>query len=390
MTVAWIPYYSFGVFFTPMLSEFGWSRAVTSGGFSASQIVRGLAGIVMGRLNDKVGPRKVLTGCALLLGVGYLLMYFIHSLWQFYVFYTLLMGLGLSGFFVPMLSTVARWFMRKRAAMSGIVMAATGVATLVGAPLASMLLSVYSWRFAFVIMGAAVLLVIPVSAQFLRREPAEAGQSPDGEVKNLEAKRSEPVGMYLSQAIRTSSFWLYFFAGTSIAYCLFTIMVHIVPHAIVINMSPADAANILATFGLFNLVGRLLLGNAADRIGDRRLYVIGFSVTVASFFGLALLPGQAWMLYSVAGVFGIAQGGMGTVGSPLLAEMFGLRSHGLIFGVANVGYTIGAALGPIVTGYIFDVTGGYQMAFIVSFAVAVVGLFLSILLKRTRPPVSVR
>lgn len=381
MMIAWIPYYTFGVFFTPMLSEFGWTRAVTSGAFSASQIMRGVFGIGMGRLNDKVGPRVVLTVCALLLGSGFILMYFIHSLWQFYFFFAFLMGIGLSGFWVPVMSTIARWFVKKRATMSGITMTATGLATLIGAPIANWLLSVYDWRISYVILGILILLIVPVLAQFLRREPAEIGQVPDGEKRKPELKKVEPVGLSLVEALRSIHFWLYFFAGMSIGYCTFSLMVHVVPHSIGLNMSPAGAATVLAAYGGFNVAGRLALGNAADRIGDRQIYLIGFIITALAFSGL-IAANQIWTLYLFVSLAGLAQGGMGAVGSPMLAELFGLRSHGLIFGVANVGYTIGAALGPIITGYIFDVTGSYQEAFILCAVISLIGVILSFLLKR--------
>jgi OFA family oxalate/formate antiporter-like MFS transporter len=135
MAAGWIPFYAFGVFFTPLLIEFGWSRAVTAGGFSACQMVRGMSGVGMGRLTDKAGPRIFLTISGLLLGAGFILMYYVDSLWQFYLFYTVLMGIGLGGFWVPLMSTVARWFVKKRATMSGIVLAAGGLGTLVGAPM---------------------------------------------------------------------------------------------------------------------------------------------------------------------------------------------------------------------------------------------------------------
>jgi MFS family permease len=381
MMIAWIPYYAFGVFFTPMSSEFGWTRAVTSGAFSASQIMRGIFGIVMGRLNDKVGPRVVLTISAVILGAGFILMYFIHSLWQFYFFFAFLMGIGLSGFWVPVLSTLARWFAKKRATMSGITMAATGLATLIGAPFANLLLSNYDWRISYAILGILILLIIPVLAQFLKRDPSEVGQFPDGEKGNPEQKKLAAIGLSLAEALRSSHFWLYFLAAMSIAYCTFTFVVHIVPYSIGLNMSPSAAAVILAAYGALNVVGRLALGNAADKIGDRQIYLIGFTLTAISFFGL-IVTNQIWALYVFAAIAGLAQGGMGAVGSPLLAELFGLRSHGLIFGVANVGFTIGAAIGPIVTGYIFDVTGSYQGAFILCLIVSILGFIFSVLLKR--------
>jgi MFS family permease len=381
MMLAWIPYYAFGVFFTPMLTEFGWTRAITSGAFSGSQIVRGLAGIVMGRLNDKVGPRIVLTSCAIFLGIGFLLMFFIHSLWQFYLVFTILIGIGSSGFWVPLISTVAKWFVKRRSTMSGIVMMSTGVATLVGAPVANLLLHIFDWRFSYVLMGISILLIIPFSAQFLKRDPSEIGQSPDGEIRDLQKQKVAPAGVPFAGAVKSNQFWLFFTATTCLGYCIFSVTVHIVPYAICLNISPVEAANILATFGAVSLIGRIVLGNAADRIGDRLLYRVGFIITTLSFF-LLTISTQTWMLYLFAALFGLIQAGMGTVGSPLLAELFGLRSHGLIFGVANFGFAMGAALGPFISGYVFDLTGSYQRAFAVCSAVGFIGIIMSLLLRK--------
>lgn len=354
---------------------------MTSGAYSGSQIMRGLGGIIMGRLNDRIGPRIVLTTCALLAGLGFLLMYFVHSLWQFYVFYTLMIGIGLSGFWVPLLSTVARWFHEKRAAMSGLVLTSVGLATLVGAPLATIFLSVFDWRVSFLIMGSSILLIIPISAQFLRREPAEMGQLPDGNKMELEQKKTVTTGLSLAEALRRSHFWLFCFATMSFGYCSNTIVVHIVPSALLLNISPIGAAGILATVGAISLVGRLILGHAADKMGDRQVYMLGFIITSLSLLWL-IVSKQSWMLYLFAVVFGLAQGGMSAVGSPLLAEIFGLRSHGSIFGVANFLYTIGAALGPVASGFLFDVTGNYQEAFIACTAISFLGIVLSVLLRR--------
>ena len=110
MLTIWIPYTAFGVFFKPVLTEFGWTRALTSGAFSLAMIISGLLTIVMGALNDKFGPRVVLTLCGSLLGLGYLLMSQVNAIWQFYLFYGVIIGIGMGGSVIPLLSTVARWF----------------------------------------------------------------------------------------------------------------------------------------------------------------------------------------------------------------------------------------------------------------------------------------
>ena len=114
MVAIWGTYYSFGVFFKPMLTEFGWSSAMTSGALSLSMIFYGLLGIVMGGLTDRFGPRIVMTFCGFLMGLGYLLMSQISAAWQLYLFYVVILGTGLSGAFVPLTSTVGRWFVKNR------------------------------------------------------------------------------------------------------------------------------------------------------------------------------------------------------------------------------------------------------------------------------------
>ena len=160
-------------------------------------------------------------------------------------------------------------------------------------------------------------------------------------------------------------------------------MVHITPHAIELGISATTAANILATIGGLNIAGMLIVGGIAERIGNRQALIIGFMLMTASFLWVALTR-ELWMLYLFAIVFGFADGGMGPLWPSLVAELFGLRSHGLIYGVLAFGFTIGAALGPFLTGYIFDITGSYYLAFLVCAAGSIVSLVLTTLLKPIR------
>ena len=104
MVVSWATYNSFGIFFKPMLDEFSWSRGITSGAFSLSMFIYGILGIAVGALNDRFGPRVVLTFCGILLGLGYLLMSQITTLWQLYLFLGVIIGIGMSGVWVPIVN----------------------------------------------------------------------------------------------------------------------------------------------------------------------------------------------------------------------------------------------------------------------------------------------
>ncbi len=385
MAVSFAVFNTFGVFFKPLLDEFGWTSAVTSGAFSLSMIIYGVLGIVMGGLNDRFGPRVVLTFCSFIIGLGYLLMSRVNALWQFYLFYGVMIGVGMSGVWVPLLSSVARWFVGRRNVMTGIVIAGTGIGSFIGPPVINWLIANYEWRPSFIILGGVSLVLIFIAAQFLRRDPAQMGQLPYGVAEGKqEGSATEANDFSLREAVTTPQFWLTFMMFLCYGFGLFTVLVHIVRHAIELEISAATAANILAVSGGVGVVGNYLLGGIiGDRIGNRRVFIIGGILMSATLFWL-VSAGEAWMLYLFSIVFGFALGGIGAGESPLVARLFGLGSHGLIYGVAHLGFTVGAAVGPVVTGYIFDITGDYQMAFLLCAALSVVGVILVAILRPTR------
>jgi MFS family permease len=381
MVVVFGAYNSFGVFFEPMLTDFGWTRAMISGGYSLSWIMQGLLGVIMGRLTDRFGPRVVLTICGVLLGLGYFLMSQTSTVWQLYLFYGVIIGAGVGSSWVPIVSTVARWFVKRRNLMTGIVLTGLSVGTLIAPPVASRLISAYDWRVSYIMVGGIVLVAIVLLAQLLKRDPTQVGQRPYGEdAAEKQALVSEAHSLSLREAIHTKQLWLVSGMFFCFGFCLYTIIAHIVLHATELGVPSINAANILATIGGLSIVGRVVLGNAADRIGNRQTFIIGFILMSASLFWLVPTK-EVWGLYLFAVIFGFAFGGCATSESPLVAGLFGLSSLGLILGIINLlGFTFGAAIGPLIAGYIFDMTNSYQLAFIICGATAVVGLILTVLL----------
>jgi len=136
---------AFGVFFMPMMTEFGWTRALTSGAVSLSWIIQGVVGLGMGALNDKLGPRLVLTIVGLILGISYLVMSQITSAWQFYLISGVLVGAGLGGIVVPLGSTIARWFTKRRNFMTGLGFIGVNTGFLVGTPISERIIGIYDW-----------------------------------------------------------------------------------------------------------------------------------------------------------------------------------------------------------------------------------------------------
>jgi MFS family permease len=372
--LAWGIYNSYGVFFNPLLDKFSWSRATISGASSLAQMVVGIGAIAFGHLNDRLGPRMLIAFGGILAGLGYFLMSQINDVWQLYLFYGLMVGFGLSGTDVMLLSTTARWFIKRRGMMSGIVKMGTGVGITVMPLLSAWLISSHGWRTAFGVLGIALAIVMVLGAQLLRRDPARMGQLPDGERTGESTNLYLPEsGLTLTQAVQTRRFWMLCSAFFTVLFCTMTVIVHFARHMVDLGFSMSFGATMLSVIGGASIVGRLVMGITGDRIGSKRALLICFAVFTASFVWLQLAR-DIWALSVFALTYGFCHGGFYALISPTVAEFFGTRSHGAIFGIVIFVGSVGGAIGPLITGYIFDITESYHVAFILLLALSTAGL----------------
>ena len=379
--LAWGSNRTFGVFLEPMLNEFGWTRAGISGAFTLGMIIMGLFAIAAGRLTDRFGPRVVMIGCGLCLGLGYILVSQVGAIWQFYLFYGLIAGIGMSGFWAPLMSMVARWFVKRRALMSGILAAGPALGIVI-MPLAfSLLISAYGWRISYIILGSVVLVLIVLAALFLRRDPGEMGLLPygvdEGKAGGMDLQAE---GLSLGEAVRTRQFWLL----STVTFCDFflinVIVVHIVIYTIGLGIPATAAASVLSVAAGVSIPARIIMGGVADRIGNRSALMIVLIVSVVAFL-LLLVARELWMLYLFAVLYGVGLWAASAITSPLTADLFGLKSHGTILACTVLVSAVGGAIGPVVVGHIFDVTGSYQLGFILCVALSITGLITIMLLR---------
>ncbi|MFC1992868.1 MFS transporter [Chloroflexota bacterium] len=383
LALMWGPIFSFGVFLKPVSEDFGWTRAMTTGAYSLYMVLHGFLYIIAGRVNDKFGPRILVTVCGLFFGLGFLLMSWISSLWQFYVCYGVLIGIGVSGGWVPISSMVARWFAKKRGLVTGFLSSGIGTGIMVGPPISSWLNSSYGWRNAFLVIGIVALVLIITAAQFLKRDPSQIGMLPDGESETTkEIITKEANGFSLYEAMHSKRLWLvlaiYFCSGGLVNAGL----VHIIPHATDLGISAIIAANMLVVIGGVSIAGRIALGRAADRIGSALAFITVFALTLIAF--LWLIPAQeVWMLFLFAIIFGIAVGGENVLMPTLVADLFGLKSIGVLVGIVAFAATIGGALAPLLAAYIFDITSSYRSVFGVFAVISLVGLITIWKLRRS-------
>ena len=375
---------AFGVFFNPMANELGWSAAQISGTFTLSMLVEGVFSAIAGRLSDKFGTRIVLICGGIISASGFILMSLVNTTWQMYLIYGLITGIGIGGLFIPVVSLIAKQFSSRRSLINGIALAANGLGQLVSPLIAYQLIVVYQWRTSFIIQGIIVFVLVVLPTLFLKRHQPENKQL----VQTIDTPREQLLksGTYnfsFNEARKTSLFWMMIIMQGCYVYCLLSLLVHLVPYSIEIGIPAFIAANLLACIGAAMIVGRLGLGAIADKIGSRRTMLIGFVMLFISLIWLLMVK-EVWSLFLFAIICGLGFGGVSSSQSPLAANYFGSKSHGSIFGAIGGATVIVGSTGPFITGYLFDLTGTYQTAFIACASLSLAGTMLCLLLKRPK------
>ncbi len=379
--------YTFGVFLKPLTAEFNWERGALSGALSVSVLLFGLFAILSGRLSDKYGPRILVTVGGLLVGIGFLLMSRISSLWQVYLIWGLFMGIGSGCCFVPIASTIPRWFTKKRGIAIGITGAGVGLGGIISPLLAQWLISTYDWRQSYLILGLITFIVVIPLAQFMKHSPQRVGLKPYGEDETIKDEHSLVTGgiggSSITQAIKTSRFWVWGLVLSGFFFSIQATKVHIVPHAIDIGISPIIAASIVSIIAGCSVIGQLSAGFISDKVGGRLLLVAGLFLATLALVWL-LFAREIWMFYVFAVMLGLAFGGIVVLQIIITSELFGLSSLGMIFGGLTLFITIGEALGVPLAGSIFDITGSYSLAFLISVIISALAIILSLMLLKAK------
>ncbi len=380
-------YGTFSVFFVPISTEFGWTRADTALASSLCGLMMGLLALIMGWLTDRLGPRFVVTFFGSFMGIAFLLLSRTTELWQFTLNHALISAIGISTASVPIMATVSRWFNKRRGFISGLVQSGVGVGGFIICPLTGWLITNYGWRAAYALLGIIALVGIIASGLFLRRDPRDMGLQPDGagEGSAVPAKNSgsQPVApvFNLKEAFFSDQFWvlagLYFVFG----FCRSTFTIHIAPHVQDLGFTLAQAANVVAIINVASIFGRIIMGRAADVMGIRGAMMISYAATMVDMIW-GLYARSLWGLNLYAGIFGFGWGAQAVLRFPATAEAFGLRSAGLVMGIMGIfENVIAAAIGVWFAGYLFDFMGNYRPVYWTGLGIATAGLILASMVK---------
>ncbi|MFC1934989.1 MFS transporter, partial [Chloroflexota bacterium] len=360
---------SFGVFFKSIESAFDLTRTTTATFHSLMSLLAGLFAFLTGWLLDKYGPRVVVLLMGMITGLSLVLTSQTNSSWQLFITYSLLLSIGVGGSYVVVTSVVLRWFRERRGLALGIAGSGSQLGIVIMAPFATYLISNFDWRMAYLIIGAIVwLVIIPISRLFIgdtRKVPI----TPDDVIPPLESVQNVeetvlPTGLSLMRASKTTSFWIIMLMRMSVAICLSLIFTHLVPHATDIGISAIQAATVISVFGVSGIPGRVIAGFVSDRIGIKLSVTICLFLQVGALLWLIWLR-ELWMFYLLAVVLGLGNGGLSFLMGLIVGDTFGLRQIGTILGAMSIGFGVGAAVGPTIGGFIFDVYNSYSAAFLI-------------------------
>jgi MFS family permease len=320
-----------------------------------------------------MGPKVVTIFGAALIGLSFVLMSFIHSIWQIYLIYGVIIAAGMSGLWPALISTVSRWFEAKRGLMTGIVTSGAGLGSIIFSPLISQFIIAFNWRDTYLIMGIIALTVMISCALFLKREPAQNDFLKYSRKSIKIVSSRVKADFTYSQAVRTRQFWIIAIINFVFGYIQFSSAVHIVPYATGLGISPISAASILAVTGAANIFGRLIAGATADRVHPKIIFVVVLILLLISAICLELGKNLGG-LYLFGVILGLAYGAASTLQSLIAIEFFGLHSLGVLLGSFGFSIGVGGAVGPVVTGFLFDISGRYDFAFLIFVIIAVAAL----------------
>ena len=384
----WGIQYSYGIFLTELCSDFGWTRTIISGGFSTYMVWHSIMNVPAGWLNDKYGPRLTLTLSIIFLCAGCSLMSTVSAPWQLYLFFGILSGTGNGLCFVPVTSTISRWFVEKRGIALGIALAGIGMGTLVLVPFAQFLISNFEWRSSYLILAGILLIVgLPLS-QLMRGQSSGIESVSGGETEMIREDKHDTqskVNFILKEAVTTKAFWFLFLMYAFLILVLQMVMVHLKALAVDIGITPVMAATFVGLVGGVSILGRIVMGGSSDKFGRKACFFVCFLLV-----GIAMLwlmeAQQVWQFYIFSAVFGFGYGGCIPLFPAITADWFGTRSHGKIFGTLSLAAGIGGAIGPLLGGHIFDLTGSYDIAIVTGITLAFIAAACSFLVKAPQKP----
>ncbi|MCU4654449.1 MFS transporter [Roseibacterium sp. SDUM158016] len=357
-------------------AEFGVDRATASLPYTLTMVGFALGNWVIGRWVDRHGVARVLAVAAILMGVAFAGAAAAPNIATLSILQTAI-GFATAASFGPLIADVSQWFLRRRGIAVAIIASGNYLSGALWPLILADILAGPGWRTAYLIIAAsAVLIMLPLTLALRRPLPEEAMQTSAAAA----ALRARTAGLSPNTLV-----WLLAIAGIGCCVAMSMPQVHIVAYCVDLGYGPAVGAEMLSLMLMGGVVSRLISGLLADRLGGVLTLLVGSSLQMLALFLYLPTSGLA-PLYIVSLIFGLSQGGIVPSYAIIVREYLPPKEAGARVGFVIMATIVGMALGGWMSGWIYDLTGSYQLAFIngIAFNALNVAIMIVILL-RSRP-----
>ena len=370
LVAAGIGWFTFPVFIKPFEDEFGWSRTQINGAIGLWAVVAGICSPLLGHWIDRLGARRIILAGVVAGGLCCLGLAEISSLSHLYAVLVLAAIGTTASTYVPVVSVISRWFISRRGLATSLAMVGMGLGGFIMPNAANFLIESVGWRWTYRILGITIWAILLPAVALWVHDPERLGLKADGDDGDEEDSRDpdgagNTDGFSARQALTMPRFWGIGAADLFIAVAFIAVEINMVVFAIDAGIKSGVAAFAYSSIHAATVVGVVAMGVAADRFNRRMLISLSYglpAVGVLFLFGL----NSAGPLFTFAVILGLCGAGHVVLWPLVVSDCFGARAYATVMGFLSIFYTMGAAIGPPLAGYIYDTIGSYHLVFVLS------------------------
>lgn len=362
--------YTWSLFNQPLADKFGWQLSSVSVTFSITSFALAFSTLFAGKIQDKIGIRKLITFAGIILGGGLILTSKVNSLAMLYLTAGVIVGAADGIAYITSLSNCIKWFPEKKGLISGISVGSYGIGSLIFKYINSGVMSSKGVTVAFLCWGIIAFVLVVGGAQLLKDAP---------DVKEVASNKSMVEDLSPRQMLKKKeSYLLFIMMFTTCMSGLYLIGIVKDIGVQLVGLTPLVAANAVAMVAISNTAGRIILGTLSDKVGRLKVVIFGFIVMATSVIIMSTVHMNFAIFFACVAGIAFCFGGNITVFPAIVGEFFGLKNHSKNYGIIYQGFGLGALSGSIIA----SMVGGYKITFMIIGVMCIISIAIALIIKR--------